>query len=123
MQPALRVGLNASGICANYPRAAVFGPEKYQGLGVPHLYTTMCINHLEDMIMHRTKSTSMGDLYCVSVEQLMVKAGVGSDIFAWEYKPFQKAVTKGLAQHMWKFLSESNLYLRTSGIDMSLRQK
>ena len=80
MRPALRAGLNASGMCAIFPQALVFGTEKHQGLGLHHLYTIMCIAHIEDMMTHGHQHTITGHLFRTSIEQLLVEAGVGLDI-------------------------------------------
>lgn len=73
------------------------------------------------MITHGHQNTITGHLFCTSIELLLVEAGVGSDIFDWDYQRFKDAITPGLAQHMWKFLLESLLYFRLSGMEMPLR--
>ena len=60
MRPALTAGLNAMGLSKTFPRAVVFGPKRFQGMAIPHLYTTMCIAHLQDVVTHCHRMTITG---------------------------------------------------------------
>jgi hypothetical protein len=44
--PVINHALPAMGICRNFPRALVFSPTKYAGLGIKHLYTVQEIARL-----------------------------------------------------------------------------
>ena len=68
----------------------------------------MCISHLEDMITHGHQNTITGHLYRVSIKQLQVEAGVGSDVFDWDYQQFKGATTQ--------------TYFQLSGMEMPLQQ-
>jgi hypothetical protein len=48
MRPLLLYCLPALGICRNFPRALVFGPMEYSGLGFKHLFTDQEIARLQD---------------------------------------------------------------------------
>ncbi len=50
LQPALEVGLLASGICCNMHREIVHAPLQFQGLGIPSLYVAQGISHLEVLL-------------------------------------------------------------------------
>ena len=54
MRPFLNAGLSASGICCKIPRDIVWGPLRYQGLGIHHLWTTQAVEHLLAILRHGT---------------------------------------------------------------------
>jgi hypothetical protein len=62
MRPFLNAGLSASGVVRTMPRAVVWGPVRYQGLGIRHIYTTQGIEHLLAMLRHATRPTLTGKL-------------------------------------------------------------
>ena len=70
MRPAIKQALVAMGYCRHFPRTLVFGPQKYQGLGVPQLRSVQDINRLKGIINHTRNHTSMGMLYRATLENL-----------------------------------------------------
>jgi hypothetical protein len=58
----LNAGLSASGVVYSMPRAVVWGPLRYQGLGIRQLYTTQGVEHLLDILRHATYPTLSGQL-------------------------------------------------------------
>jgi len=52
MAPIVQTALNALGICRNLARDIVYGPKKFQGLGLKHPYTTMGIAHIRFIMEH-----------------------------------------------------------------------
>jgi hypothetical protein len=54
----LTTGLPCSGIARTFPRALVCGPIEYQGLGIPNLYTTQGISHIERILNTATSTTT-----------------------------------------------------------------
>jgi hypothetical protein len=62
MRPFLNAGLSASGVVCSMPRAIVWGPTRYQGLGICHLWTTQGVEHLLAILRHATRPTLTGQL-------------------------------------------------------------
>jgi hypothetical protein len=63
MRPFLNSGLSVSWAVRSIPRAVVWGPLRYQGLGIRHLYTTQGVEHLLAILRHGTRETITGQLY------------------------------------------------------------
>jgi hypothetical protein len=57
MRPFLNAGLSASGVVRSMPPAIVWGPTRYQGLGIRHLWTTQGVEHLLAILRHATRPT------------------------------------------------------------------
>jgi hypothetical protein len=49
--PILQAGLPCSGI-VRFPRALAYGPIEYQGPGIPNLYTSQGISHIERILKY-----------------------------------------------------------------------
>jgi len=56
----LSYALPAMGICRTFPRAIVFAPEKYLGLGLCHLHTMQEITRVQDLIIASSKDLLPG---------------------------------------------------------------
>ena len=52
--PLLTPALQAMGIQGNFPRDLVHGPVKYQGLGIPNLYVSQGIAHIDWILKYGT---------------------------------------------------------------------
>ena len=64
IRPFLNAGLSASGICSKMPQPVVWGPLRYQGLGIHHLWTTtQGVEHLLAVLRHMTHPTLTGHFY------------------------------------------------------------
>ena len=50
ISPATRATMNLSGMIRNMPHAIFYGPEKYQGLEIYHLYFLQEITHIMILI-------------------------------------------------------------------------
>ena len=71
MAPALRVGLQHSGVQENFPRKLVHGPLGYQGLEIPDIHVLQTIEHVQALLRHgREDSPSLptGTLILTSAE-------------------------------------------------------
>jgi hypothetical protein len=119
MAPILHYILPAIGVCRNFPRSMVFTPNKFFGLGLPHLYTIQEISRLKDMMSHTFKNTTTGNLYRTSMELLIIELGMGTDFSITPYHLFSCLVTQSLVKSSWKFLYEERIQLKHD-IDMKL---
>jgi hypothetical protein len=104
MAPALEYALSAMGICRHFPRALVFAPEKFFGLGTPHLYTIQEIYRLSDLILHNTKETMTGLLSKSTLELLIIELGSTIDLHLLPFTQLQGLVSNSLIKSTWEFL-------------------
>jgi hypothetical protein len=80
MSPVINYALPAMGICRNFPRALVYSPTKYAGLGIKHLYTVQEIARLKDLIQHTYARTTTGQPYHTTLEYLFLELGMGTKL-------------------------------------------
>ena len=88
MAPALKVGLQQSGVQANFPRKLVHGPLGYQGLGIPDIHVLQTIEHVQALLRHgREESPSLptGKLIRTSAENIIISLGSGEPF--WNLDP------------------------------------
>ena len=76
MCPFLKAGLSSSGVSSKMPRAVVWGPLHYQGIGIHHLWTTQGIEHLLAMLRHVTCQTLTGQLIRTTLEEMQLEIEV-----------------------------------------------
>jgi hypothetical protein len=93
------------------PRAIVWGPLRYQGLDVKHLYTTQGVEHLLTLLRHATQPTLTGQLLCTSMEELQLELGVSESFFRYSYQEYGPIKTRCWISATWQFLAESSITL------------
>jgi hypothetical protein len=98
MAPILTYGLPAIGVCRNFPRSMVFAPTKYMDLGLQYLSTIQEIEHLKDIIQHTFHSTTMGKLYCTSLELLYIELGLTQELHSIPFSTMSKITTDPLVK-------------------------
>jgi hypothetical protein len=91
MTPILQAGLPGSGTTRTFPRALVYGPIEYQGLGIPDLYTSLGISHIERILKHSHLDDDItSQLIRASVEQLKLEIGCNGPTVSLPYEDFAK---------------------------------
>jgi hypothetical protein len=85
MRPFLNAGLSASGVVRSMPRAIVWGPTRYQGLGIRHLWTTQGVEHLLAILRHATRPTLTGQLIRTSMDDMQLEIGVSASFLKYSY--------------------------------------
>ena len=109
MAPALMAALNKSGMQRNFPRAVVYGPAKFQGLGVKDPYLTQGIEKIRAIIDTPLLKSGTFDRITAVVEQFYVQVGTSAGLET-DPKLFAKAVDDDTwISHVWKFLREQNI--------------
>jgi hypothetical protein len=111
MSPAINQALVLMGFCRHFPRAVVFAPQKYLGLGIQHIHTMQEILRLQDIINHTLKATFTGQLHRASLEHLIIEVGVGTTVLEQPNISLSPLVTPSLIKHTWKFLDEHGMTL------------
>jgi hypothetical protein len=105
MSPLLHYALPTLGVCRTFPRAIIFAPIKYAGLGIKHLHTIQETTRLKDIIAHTTRNTLLGDLYCHSLTILLLKLGLGPELHKIKFDKYDNLATSSLIKSSWGFLS------------------
>ena len=77
MAPAINQALNSSGMMKNFPRAVVYGPDEFQGLGIHNPFITQGVEHIKALINEIDAGTDTGDLIRATLEQLHLELGTG----------------------------------------------
>jgi hypothetical protein len=111
MRPFLNAGLSASGVVRSMPRAVVWGPLRYQGLGIRHLYTTQGVEHLLAILRHATRDTLTGQLLRTSMEEMQLETGVSQSFLSYSFDAYGYMATRSWIASTWKFLSDSDITL------------
>ena len=76
MRPAVEVGLQKSGISKHFPRAVLFGPERFHGLGLLHPFDFQELEHLETALRCGNWGSTTGSLVETSMEELKLELGL-----------------------------------------------
>jgi hypothetical protein len=84
MSLVLQDGLPCSGIVRTLPHTLIYGTTKYQGLGIPSLYTEQGIAHISKLLQRGHQASITGDLLRASLQALQVE--LGSSGFPLEHK-------------------------------------
>jgi hypothetical protein len=109
MRPFLNAGLSASGVVRSIPRAVAWGPLRYQGLDIRHLYTTQGVEHLLAILRHGTRQTLTGQLIRTSMEELQLETGLSKSFLSYSYSEYGILATRSWIAATWKFLSDSSI--------------
>ncbi len=104
--------LESVGFCRHFPRAIVFVPSKYNGLGITHIHSIQEIEHLKTLINHTARNTYKGLLYRADLENLIVEAGLGMNILNLPYSELSPLTTKSLLKAAWRFCSSNQFQLQ-----------
>ena len=111
MKPVKFATLAKSSINRNYPLSVLHGPKKEGGLGLPNLYNTQGILHLQKLQQHLGNDTITSKLITVSIESTMLEVGIGRNIFDLDYEKFSLLATDGWIKGIWKFVQEKNIQI------------
>jgi hypothetical protein len=118
LHPLLTLALQAMGIQGNFPRDLVHGPKKYQGLGIPNLYITQGIAHINWLLKYGTAEEHLtGKLIQQSMEAMKVEVRLPGPILSQSYDAFGQLATNCWLKHTWKFLFDTGIQMEDKGSD------
>jgi hypothetical protein len=109
MRPFLNAGLSALGVVRTMPRAVVWGPMRYQGLGIRHLYTTQGVEHLLAILRHATHTTLSGKMLRTTIEEMQLEIGLPRSFLSYSHAQYGPLATRSWIAATWKFLSDSRI--------------
>jgi hypothetical protein len=111
MKPFLNAGLSVFGVVHTMPHAVVWGPLRYQGLGIRHLWTTQGVEHTLDILCHAMHPTLTGQLLRTTMEEMQLEIGVSNSFLACSYEDYGCLATRSSGA-TWQFLSKSKLTMK-----------
>ena len=122
MKPLLKVGLLALGVIVSFPRALVFGPEHFQGLAFPHLYTLQGLAHIYRLLKFGSSAEHMtSKLMRQSMEILKIEVGIPGPVLFQSYECFGHLATDSWLKHTWRYLWDHGLRIKDDLPDLTLQ--
>ena len=81
MVPVFQTALPRANIVRTFPRAVLFGPTEYQGLGLTDPYIFQYCRHVQDMVDQPWRGTEVGKLMISNLEAAKLEAGIYGSLF------------------------------------------
>ena len=124
LSPLLQAGLPSAGVSRNFPRVLVYGPTKFQGLGVTSLYTTQGLEHIERLLKFGTSKKHLtGKILRHLLEALKVELGTNGSVLSLPFATWSHLATKSWLTHTWKFLAEHGMRISDGSADFTFRRE
>jgi hypothetical protein len=114
MKPIRAATLPALGINRHLTKTIVHGPQRYQGLGIPDLWTVQGILKLWLAIQHGDALTITGHKLRASMELHTIEIGLPGDLLKQDFKIYGQLATTSYLKQLWEFCDESNIQLKTT---------
>jgi hypothetical protein len=106
MSMLLTTSLPKAGYNRNFPRKALHGPPSFMGGGVHHLYATMVVQHVQEMMTEAPQDSPTGQLIRTSIEQAKLELGLNGRLFDHNFKMVGHLLTECWIKKVWKETSE-----------------
>ena len=124
MAPLLAQGLASSGVVRSMPRVVVHGPIKFQGLGVPDLFTFQQTQHILRILKYCTVDDNItGQLIRHSLEATKLEIGCEGSVLLKSYDELGSLATSTWLTHTWKFLSENHMGIEDTVPELELQRE
>ena len=81
MSHVLSSALPRAGFTRKFPRAVLYGPTEFQGMGVTSLYDYQYCRHVQDIVDQTWQGTPTGKLIQINLEAVKVEAGLFGPLF------------------------------------------
>jgi hypothetical protein len=122
MKPIRAAALPAMGINRHLTLAVVHGPQQYQGVGVPDLWTVQGILKLWLAIQHGDAKTITGHQLRASMELHTLEIGLPGHLLQQNYKIYGQLATSSWLKHLWEFCDDSNLQVTSTTPKLQLHR-
>jgi hypothetical protein len=120
MKPIRAAALPALGINRHLNLSIVHGPQCYQGVGIPDLWTVQGILKLWLALQHGDAPTITGHQLRASMELHTIEIGLPGQLLQQDFQIYGKLATTSWLQHMWEFCDDSNIQLQSTTPELSL---
>ena len=114
MKPLLDASLGALGLNRKMTRAVVYGPKRYQGVGIPDLWTLQGILKLWLAIAHGDAPSITGCTLRSVLALHTIELGLPGTFFQQDYATFGHLATQSWLKHLWEFCTTTNIHLVSS---------
>ena len=120
MTPIRQAAIPALGINRHLSLVVAHGPQKYQGLGIPDLWTVQGIMKLWLALQHGDANTITGHQLRASMELHTLELGLPGQLLRQNYTLLHKLTTTSWIKHLWEFCSETNIQVESSTPQLKL---
>jgi hypothetical protein len=90
----------------------VYGPTKFQGLGIQDPWATQCIEHIQVILCHCTRPTPNGTLLQSNMKNLVLELSSATPFWQLNYHDWKMLATDSWITRTWKDLHNSLLSLK-----------
>jgi hypothetical protein len=111
MKPILDAGLSALGFNCKMTRAVVYGPRRFQGVGIPNLWTLQGILKLRLAVAHGDAPTITGSSLRSVLALHTIELGLPGTVFQQDYSTFGNLATTSWLKNLWEFCDETKIQL------------
>lgn len=112
MSPAINALLPKAGISSKFPRAVLYGPTSYQGLGLQHPWYTQEITHLATLLTELSNATQTGHLLTTTIEQLYMEIGLDGQLGTHDWSTYHLLATDSWIKSVWSTLAQFNMSMQ-----------
>jgi hypothetical protein len=120
MKPIRSAALPALGLNHHLPLDVVHGPQRYQGVGIPDLWTVQGILKLWLALQHGDAPTITGHQLRASMELHTIELGLPGQMLQQDFKIFGHLATTSWLRHLWEFCDNSNIQLTSTTPKLTL---
>jgi hypothetical protein len=113
-------GLSALGISQTMNRDTVYGPHRFQGVGVPDLWMLQGILKLWITIAHGDANTITGSSLRAILALHTIELELLGSFLSHDYNKYSHLATNTWLKHLWHFCHKSNIQLEPSTLPIPL---
>jgi ribonuclease HI len=115
MSPIRKSGLPKIQVASNFPSKVLYGPKKFQGMGIMHPFYTQEMSHLALCLYEGENQTITGELLRASMEQLLLELGTPGKLLQLDYSKLENIATDCWIKTVWKFAWENEIEITDTG--------
>ena len=110
LRPVIGQIMNAFGTNRNFPRRLIFGPEKYQGLGISHPFDAQMISQIITLVEEGNRSSISGETIKATTEQFILEIGTAKGINTSDERLHQW-ITPSWITDIWKYATDNHIFI------------
>ncbi len=120
MRPIRQSGLPKIQLASNFPRKVLYGPKKFQGMGIMHPFYTQELSHLALCLHEGESDTITGELLRASMEQLQLELGTPGHLMQLDFSTLGKLATDCWIKTVWEFAWKHEIEIIDTGPSLEL---
>jgi hypothetical protein len=123
MKPIWAAALPALGINHHLSLNVVHGPIRYQGVGIPDLWTVQGIVKLWLALCHGDARTITGNQLRALMELHTLEIGLPGQLLQQDFLIYGQLATISWLKHLWEFCTDSNIQLKATTPELNLARE